>query len=446
MVDVTRIRAFVRRVRESLFLVPLLIMAACSGLAALALYLDDFVTREALDNIPVLLSSTIAGGRSIATTVAGATITVAAIVFSITALSSQIAANQYSPRAVAGFFEDPFQQVIIGLIVGTFTYSLLILGGLSATLASNSEPVPSVAVTFAIFLGVASAIGIVAYIDHSLRRFQVDSVVRRIAQATLAAIKKRNRQIHDDHLAGDSTPPSGPSFSVDANRTGWIQDLNPASLAKAAPPNSSVRVNVRLGEPVSRGDKIFTVWAEGDVDSDLIANRLRDRIRIGRDRSLDNDPAFGIRQLVDIALKALSPGINDPTTAVDVVHQLKVPIREILLSDTPSRVYNGPDDQRVYLPQTPTRSDFVHFAFAEIRMMAGNQASVLSALLEVLGDLIEEMEGGEFTGRIGALEQERNLTVQATRESGLPEPDIERVLAGEEAVGDEGVPGPSPAP
>ena len=192
------------------------------------------------------------------------------------------------------------------------------------------------------------------------------------------------------------------------------------------------------------GDKILTIWAEGDVDSEAIGNRLRDKIRIGRDRSLDNDPAFGIRQLVDIALKALSPGINDPTTAVDVVHQLKVPIRAILLSDTPSRVYNGPNHQRVYLPQTPTRSDFVHFAFAEIRMMAGNQTSVLSALLEVLGDLIEEMEGGEFTGRVGALEQERDLTIVATRESGLPEPDIERVLAGARADGDNGVPGPSP--
>lgn len=433
----TRLRSIVRRVRESLFLVPLLIMAACSGLAALTLYLDEFVSNQSLENVPILLSSTIAGGRSIATTVAGATITVAAIVFSITALSSQIAANQYSPRAVSGFFEDPFQQVVIGLIVGTFTYSLLILGGLSATLASNSEPTPSVSVTVAIFLGVSSAIGIVAYIDHSLRRFQVDSVVRRIAQATLAAIKKRNRQIHDDHLAGDASPPSGESFSVLANRTGWIQDLNPASLAKAAPPGTAVRVAVRLGEPVSKGDKIFTVWSDEEESVEVVGARLRDRVRIGRDRSLDNDPAFGIRQLVDIALKALSPGINDPTTAVDVVHQLKVPIREILLSDTPSRVYNGPDGQRVYLPQTPTRSDFVHFAFAEIRLAAAGQTSVLSALLEVIGDLIEEMEGGDLTGRIGALTQERDLTIAATRESGLPEADIERVLAAGPANGAE---------
>lgn len=418
-----------QRIRESLFLVPLLIIAACSGLAALTLYLDDLVTKDALGDIPILLSSTIAGGRSIATTVAGATITVAAIVFSITALSSQIAANQYSPRAVSGFFEDPFQQMVIGLITGTFTYSLLILGGLSATLASNSEPVPSVAVTFAVFLGVASAIGIVAYIDHSLRRFQVDSVVQRIAQATLVAIKKRNKEIYDDQIVGDGSPPTGPSFTVLANRTGWIQDLNPSALAKAAPPRSSVKVAVRLGEPVSKGDKIFTVWTEDAETVERIGDRLRDKVRIGRDRSLDYDPAFGIRQLVDIALKALSPGINDPTTAVDVVHQLKVPLREILLSDTPSRVHNGPEGQRIYFPQTPTRSAFVHFAFAEIRLAAATQTSVLSALLEVLTDLIDEMEGAELTGRMGALTQERDLVVVKTRESGLPGPDIERVLS-----------------
>jgi len=94
-----------------------------------------------------LLDTTVAGGRAIASAVAGATITVAAIVFSITALTTQMASNQYSPRALGEFFEDRFQQSVIGLVVGTFTYSLLVLGSLGGWgLDESWEAIPTEAI------------------------------------------------------------------------------------------------------------------------------------------------------------------------------------------------------------------------------------------------------------------------------------------------------------
>ncbi len=422
----TAIRSFLQRVRDSLFFVPILVMFLCIGLAALALYLDSSYATG-LEGSSYLLAATVVGGRSIATSVAGATITVAAIVFSITALSSQIAANQYSPRAVRGFFEDPFQQLIIGLIVGTFTYSLLILGALSTSVAGSVEPVPSFSITINIVLGVASAIGIVAYIDHSLQRFQVDAVVRRIANGTLVAVKRQMRDQPAESVDTSAVQPSGKSGVVIAKQSGWIQRIEPRKLARSLPPGTAVRIGVRLGEPVSVGDQLATVWPD-PAENPTVANAVRRAITSARERSLEDDPGFGIRQLSDIALKALSPGINDPTTAVDVIHHLKVPIREILVSAPPTRVYNGPDGQRIYLAETPSRSDSIHAAFAEIRLAAGRQPSVLKALLEVLGDLTTELEGAELTGRLGSLKEEVELTIAATRSSGLPEQDIARVL------------------
>lgn len=416
-----------RRVRDSLFLLPVLIIIALAATAILALFLD---TRWAADfgETQLLLASTVAGGRSIATTVAGATITVAAVVFSITALSSQIAANQYSPRAVRGFFEDRVQQVVIGIVVGTFTYCLLILGRLSTSVIGGTEPTPSIAITLAVILGVVSAIGIVAYIDHSLRRFQVDSVVRRIAERTVESIKKAHREAETVNTKTDTATPSGPSGSVDSEVTGWIQGIAAHNMAESLPPNTIVKVAVALGESVSVGDKLATVWPQDLVD-DNVADEIRESIIAERERSLDNDASFGIRQLVDIALKALSPGINDPTTAVDVVHHLKLPLREMLQSDPPERVFYGPGGQRVYLAESPSRSDFVHRAFAEIRLAGSSQPSVLRALLDVLSSLKEELEGAGLEGRLGALEEEVRLTIAATRESGLPEEDIKRVLS-----------------
>jgi uncharacterized membrane protein len=430
-----RIRGWVGALRDSLFLLPVLIIAAFGAAAVLALYLDTTWASD-LGETPYLLAATVAGGRSIATTVAGATITVAAVVFSITALSSQIAANQYSPRAVRGFFEDRVQQVVIGIVVGTFTYCLLILGRLSTSVVGAALPTPSIAITLAVILGVVSAIGIVAYIDHSLRRFQVDSVVRRIADGTVRSINERHRAESPTTVHTDTPSPSGESGVVTSSRTGWVQGVQPGKLAKSMPATTTVRIAVALGESVSSGDVLATVWPSSAID-DAVTEVVRSAIVTDRDRSLDNDPSFGVRQLVDIALKALSPGINDPTTAVDVVHHLKVPIRAVLQSDPPERVFYGSEGQRVYLAEAPSRSDFVHQAFSEIRLAAPSQPSVLRALLDVLTSLREELTGAHLQGRVGALDEEIRLTIDATRNSALPLEDIARVLHNFEA-GDDG--------
>jgi uncharacterized membrane protein len=146
------------------------------------------------------------------------------------------------------------------------------------------------------------------------------------------------------------------------------------------------------------------------------------------ERSLELDPTFGIRQLVDIALRALSPGVNDPTTAVDVIHHLKTPVRKVLLSAAPRRVFTGDDDRRVFLANIPSRSDYVHFAFSEIRLAASRQPYVLAALLEVLADLEQDLEEAGLDGRQQAVREEIELTLEVAESSGLPEPDLRRVL------------------
>lgn len=421
----TAVGRFVARARESLFFLPTVLVLLCGGAAWLALLLDG--SSETVGQIPVILSVTVDGGRAIATTVAGATITVAAIVFSITALTSQMASSQYSPRSVGGFFEDPLQQAIIGLVVGTFTYSLLILAGIGSVLGEAGEVVPSLAVTLDIVLGVASAIAIVGYLDHSLRRMQIDSVVFRIARATVEAVRAEHE--HDDgpdELSSQGQPEGAPQV-VEAARSGWVVGINPERLLESLPAASTARVDVRIGEPVSEGDQIITIWPSPQDEHS--AQAARRAIGVATQRSISGDPSFGIRQLVDIALRALSPGVNDPTTAVDVIHHLKVPVREILLLPPPVRVFNGGDGRQVFLTATPSRSDYVREAFSEVRLAARGQLYVLRALIEVLEDLATEMRAKDLEGRLGAVERELQLTVETARNSGFPESDLELLLA-----------------
>ncbi len=424
-----------RRIRESLFFIPTATLLTFILLAALSLWVDsEFI--DIFDGLPLVLSATVSGGRAIATTVAGATITVAAIVFSITALSTQMAASQYSPRSVGGFFDDPFQQLIIGLVVGTFTYSLLILAGLGDVLDDPSEAAtPSLSVSLTIVFGVLSAVGIVAYINHSLRRMQIDSVVRRIAGAALSSVR-RDLSESNEGTVPEAAPPQGAQYEVLALSTGWVISIDTTSLLSKLPTSSTARIDVRVGEAVSEGDQIATLWIDAkddwdDEEGEELARKVRSAIELAAQRSISSDPTFGIRQLVDIALRALSPGINDPTTAVDVLHHLKIPIREVLSSDAPRRVFTGENDQRVYLSETPSRTDYVHMAFAEIRLAAGNQLSVIEALVEVLEDLESELELAGLSGRAAAVREELRLTIEMARQSGLPDVDLSRILGQE---------------
>ena len=413
------------RLRESLFAIPLLVIAVCGVLAFVALYLDAAI-GETLREWPVIIGTTVAGARAIAASVAGATITVAAIVFSITALSTQMAASQYSPRALGEFFEDPFQQTIIGLVVGTFTYSLLVLASLGGGIVDDSAATPSASVTLAIILGVASAVGIVAYINHSLRRMQVDSVVQRIAADSVRAITRHVGDLDDDQIP-EGPRPQGLARVIHSDTGGWVVRITGEDVLEALPPESTARVDVRIGEAVSVGDRLITIWPDPGAEWGGAA-QVRRAVVAADERSVDLDPTFGIRQLVDIALRALSIGVNDPTTAVDVIHHLKAPVRTVLMSDPPRRVFSGHGNRRVYLARIPGRSDYVHAAFSEIRLAAIEQPYVLRALLEVLEDLKIDLHEAGLGEREGALVEEIELTMAAANSSKLPEADLRRVL------------------
>jgi uncharacterized membrane protein len=418
-------RRLIARLRESLFAIPAVIVALCVGLALLALYLEAAL-GESLEEWPLVLGTTVTGARTIANSVAGAMITIAAIVFSVTALSTQMAANQYSPRALGEFFEDPFQQSIIGLVVGTFTYSLVVLASLGNAIIDGSAATPSLSVTLAIVLAVLSVLGIVAYINHSLRRMQIDSVVRRISSSAIRAIER--------HLDGDTEatviegpPAHGVPGAIRSESGGWVVEIDATGALQSLEAGATVRVDVRLGEAVSTGDRIFTIWPDPGDAWENEAQLLRSVV-LSDERSLELDPTFGIRQLVDIALRALSPGVNDPTTAVDVIHHLKTPVRKVLLSAAPKRVFTDGEARRVFLANIPSRSDYVHFAFSEIRLAASRQPYVLAALLEVLGDLANDLEAADLDGRELAVNEEIELTLEVAESSGLPEPDLRRVL------------------
>jgi uncharacterized membrane protein len=427
-----RLRALAERARTSLFWVPAMYVVGATILSVAIMGLDDLVV-DPLRSVPLLLSVTVDSARSILGTIAGATITVAGIVVSITVVSVQLASSQFSPRVLRGFLRDRFQQNAIGAVLGTFTYCLLVLG---QTRVSGPEaevaPAPSLAVTLAIVLAVASMLAIISFIDHSARAMQVGHIIRRITDETLELIRHtcRRKDEHDPVRVREHPLPEGPKAVVRADRNGWVQQLDRDALVAALPAGSYARLDVRVGGFVTDGIRLCTYWVPEDTPRDQgerVAHRLRSAIALGEGRTMQQDIAFGLRQLIDIGLRALSPGINDPTTAIEVLVHLGGILAELQRSHLPSRVLLGDEGQVVVATADLDYADYVGRGFDQLRHVAADHPAVLITMLKVLGQLAELARHEGHDGALAPLALQASLVRDVAEQAGHHPHDLERI-------------------
>ncbi|MEX0795185.1 MAG: DUF2254 domain-containing protein [Acidimicrobiia bacterium] len=417
------------RIKDSFFLIPAGIIVFLGALSRVAIALDGLARDE--DSIfPWLVPTTVDSARAILSTVATATVTVAAIVFSMTAVVVQLATSQFSPRVTQGFLRDRYQQVTIGLTIGTFVYALLVLVAVRGG-EENTGTTHDVSVTIAVVLAVASMIAIVSFIDRIMRKMRIDTIVRTLAEETRDSFESLPER---EVFATDTDPsPDGDSVSrMAVTRSGWVRSIDVDALLDALPDGTIVRLDMRAGDYVAAGEVAATVWPAVDEPTEIALGRAID---LGRTRTIESDPSYGIRQMVDIALRALSPSLNDATTGADVVHHLTGPMRTLLLRDLPGRVAGNDRGARVFLPRALTHSDYVHGAFREIRINAADQPHVLMALLETLSSLIALVEEADLESRTGALRQEAQATIEVINGSSFPERDKEHLHEFARSVG-----------
>lgn len=407
------------RVKDSLFLIPAGIIVVLGVLSRVAVALDGLAADDDTA-IPWLVTTTVDSARSILSTVATATVTVAAIVFAMTAVVVQLATSQFSPRVTQGFLRDRYQQVTIGLTIGTFVYSLFVL----VAVRGGEETVQTthdISVTIAVVLAVVSMVAIVSFIDRIMRSMRIDSIVRSLSEQTQRSFEALPERGVIATVADPS--PDGSSVSrMEVTRSGWVRSINVDALLDALPDGTTARLDIRSGNYIAAGEVAATLWPEVDEEIESAVARVID---LGRTRTIESDPSYGIRQMVDIALRALSPALNDATTGADVVHHMTGPIRAALLRDLPGRVASNDRGSRIFMPRALTHSDYVHGAFREIRINATNQPHVLRALLETLSSLIALVEEAGLDSRTAALRQEAEATLVVVDSSSMPDRDKE---------------------
>ncbi|CAM5643292.1 hypothetical protein GCM10010222_58980 [Streptomyces tanashiensis] len=395
-------------IKASLWIVPLFGLVLGVLLAELALVADS------TDRPPSgwHYSATTASG--VLSAIVGAMVALLGFVVTIGVLVVQQATGTLSPRYMRLWYRDRLQKAVLATFTGTFAFAFSLLRSV------ETDSVPDLGVTLA---GVAVAVSLVLLLiylnrfTHSLRPVAIAELVTRMGEAVFTS---GAAAIRDAAPRGDGTVPSdGPVMRVRTGSGGAIQAFDVAGLVAEAARHDCVFVVTRLiGDFVPPGTVLIEVHG-GTSKPD--PDRVTDLVALGSERTIEQDPAFALRVLVDIAIRALSPAVNDPTTAVQVVNYIESFLHTVGSARLPGRYVLADRDghARLVLPGRDWEN-FLQLAVCEIREYGGSSVQVcrrLRAMLEDLLGILPQSQHAAVRAEIGLLREsiEREFTDPARR-------------------------------
>jgi uncharacterized membrane protein len=331
-------------------------------------------------------------------TISSAVMTVVSIVLSVLLVALTLASMQFSPRILTGFVEDRVSQRTIGIFLGTFLYCL----GAYPTCRPGSRPSAcAVAIFGATLLAAACTVGLVIFIHHIARSINVNFITERIALETERVIDDiMPSPIVGKITAGEHPMPSFDAGSVlSAPRSGYIRFIDAERLRTLAiRERLAVKLDRRVGQFVAEGMPLLRLSRPRKVD----AEAFLDAVDLGPVRTMEQDVEFGALQLVDIALKAISPAVNDPSTAINCIDQLSRVLSRIARREPPQFVlFEPPGVARVVLPAVGF-DHLLEVAFAQIVHYGRTDFAVSLRVLRALGDVAAVTEDPHYLRAVAA--------------------------------------------
>lgn len=320
--------------------------------------------------------------RQVLGVIAGSTIAFTGTVFSITIVALQLASTQFSPRVLRTFLRDRASQHCFGIFVATALYSLMVL----REVGGDRLAVPGIAMTGAFTLVVASIFGFVFLVHHVAQSIRAVSIMEAVAAETRRSIRT-NYPADDAGAFADVVLPTDPPRQVITleRGPGALLGIDEDDLVAIARRHGCVLELIPLvGDYLPSNVPVFRVHGG---DGGVRAKEVLRHVGIGPERTMFQDTAFGFRQLVDIAEKALSPAINDPTTAVQCIDRLHDLLRRLAVVPMPTGRHGDADGQLRLVVRLPSWDDLVHLAFDEIRHFGVGSLQIPRRLHAALLDL-----------------------------------------------------------
>jgi uncharacterized membrane protein len=379
--------------RTSLWFVPSLEVVAAIGLFIGTLAADRAAYRGEFALPGWVISGSADAARQILTTIAAAIITVVGVVFSIILVTLTLASTQFGPRMLRNFIRDRGTQLTLGTFVATFVYSVLVL--VSIGTGSHGEFVPHIGVTVTLGLMVIDLAVLIYFIHHTAISIQLPQVIASIAADLAEAIEEQG--------SADNRPEQerGPSSAELLNRaeagggvllapeSGYLQFIKHQNLVKlATKADAVISLEHRPGHFIVTGHRFATVWPPEAAP--LIRQALGRAHIIGPYRTLTQDVSFGIDQLVEIAIRALSAAVNDTFTALTCIDWLGENLCKIVSRWHPTRVHRDAEGYIRVISAEPSYDRLVQRSFEKIRQSSMGMPAVMIRELEALTRIMTE--------------------------------------------------------
>ncbi|BAQ49999.1 DUF2254 domain-containing protein [Methylobacterium aquaticum] len=401
----SRLRAWIEALGDQFWLRPALIVLGSLALAQLAVWLETAHIANYDASSPDAnwgYSGGAEGARALLSAVASSTIGVAGTTFSITIAALTLASSQMGPRLLRNFVRDARNQVVLGIFLGTFAYALMVLR--TVRTVQESPFVPHLAISGAIALALLSLATLVWFVHHIATSINVETVVDAVHHDLCEAVEARTLEA-PDVTAPSGTPGGAP---VAAAQGGYLQAVDADSLADWARDRGIVvALRVRPGDYVPTGFPVAFLSGPVDEASEAVARALV----FGRRPAALQDLEYSVRQLVEIAVRALSPGINDPMTAGSVLDHLGDALCRIAPRYLPTGAVDR-DGCIVLLHPVTDYGGLCDAMFHMIRQNAAGSVHVLGRLLDVLSRVAEVERSAD---RVAELRRHADLAVAAAR-------------------------------
>ena len=393
-----KIRNFWYRLQASFWFLPGLMAGAAMLLSFITITFDKKIFFQNGAPHWWIYSGGPDGARTVLSVIAGSMITVAGVVFSITIVVLSLASSQFGPRLIRNFMNVRANQMVLGTFVGTFIYGVLVLRAVDATVEARF--VPNLSVMIAVLMALSS-LGVLIYFIHSISEsIQAQNIIARVRNDLDNAVSRifpeklgRESDQTEVPVRREYNIPSecdGEVCQIKAESSGYLQAVdNEALMQIAVEENLLLHLGYRPGNFITRNSTLVTGWP-GDMVNEKLTSRINDVFILGPERTLEQDIEFAISQLVEIAVRALSPGINDPITAITCIDWLGDALCQLANRKMPSSHRYDEQNRLRVICKTFTFDGMVDAAFNMIRQNSHAVAAVSIHLLETIATIASQ--------------------------------------------------------
>ncbi|APE33934.1 hypothetical protein BOX37_08100 [Nocardia mangyaensis] len=328
--------------------------------------------------------------REVLGTIATSLITVTSLTFSLTLVTMQLASSQYSPRLLRSFSSDRFVQRTLTLFLATFAYSLTVLRRVRSGRLDGVEFVPQISVTVAYVLAMGSVLGLVVFLGHLVRQIRIETMLDQVASESIGSAHHllERAETADQPVDPLAMPPQ--RTGIEACSSGYLVEVDEeVLLAAAVEADAVLSIRCRVGDPVVARTVVAYCWpAEAVALSSEAIDQLGDKVsralNCGAERTAAQDIGYGLRQLTDVVIRALSPGINDPSTAIHAINSATVVLCELTRYRLgPETRYDSDGTARLHVAR-PDFPELLDLVCAQPRRYGAHDPAVLGSLLSML--------------------------------------------------------------